>query len=63
MSLKCFAKNTKQITHSSPASYPSISALLWCVHTGRDAIFGAGAITCKVNAKTRTDANSLRRRT
>ena len=25
MSMKCFAQNTKQITHSSHASYPSIS--------------------------------------
>ena len=27
-----------------------------------DAIFGGGAITCKVNAAMQTDANSLRRR-
>ena len=27
MSMKCFTQNTKQITHSSHASYPSISAL------------------------------------
>ena len=25
MSMKCFAQNTKQITHSRHASYPSIS--------------------------------------
>ena len=35
---------------------------LCCVHTGRDAMFGGSTITCKVNAETRTDANSLRRR-
>ena len=39
-----------------------IKPLLCCVHTGRDAMFGGGAITCTVNAETRTDANSLRRR-
>ena len=59
--MKCFAQNTKQITHSSHDSYSSISALLWCVHTGRNAIFWGGTITCKVNAEMRTDANLLRR--
>jgi len=43
-----------QIPNSNNILYPCIDH--WCVHTGRDVIFGGGVITCKVNAKT-VDAN------
>ena len=43
-----------QIQNSNNILYPCIDH--WCFHTGRDAIFGGGAITCKVKSKTRTDA-------
>ena len=40
MSMKCFAQNTKQITHSSNASYPkrgrSLYLLMREISTGRD---------------------------
>ena len=43
-----------QIQNSNNILYPCLDH--WCVHTGRDATFVGGAITCKVNAKTQTDA-------